>query len=147
VLVPIFGGAAACLLLTATASLAALLWGRRPLPLRALRGIELGLVSSNALCALGLNYGFFRDQGLASLAVQDGVGMVLAPRTVTWVWVVPMIVYGILIPNTGRRCAAVVGGMALGAVALNLTRGLLESDVAPRVRAVSCCGFVTDVGL
>jgi eukaryotic-like serine/threonine-protein kinase len=148
ILAPFFGGVTVTFLMLATSgSLAALLWRQRSLSLRALRGIELVLFGSNALCTLGLNYGFFRSGWLATLAGHDEFGMVVATRTVSWIWVVPIIVYGIAIPNTWRRCAAVVGGIALTAGFLNLTCGLLEPRVEPHLRAIFCAGFVIDVGL
>ncbi len=127
--------------------LAVLLWSRWPLPLGALRWIELVLFGSQAFFYLWMNEAFFQHGWLDTLAAHDWVGMTFAFRSVDWTWVILIIVYGILIPNTWRRCAVVVGVLALCPVVLNLTLGLRESGIEPRLLLVFDFGIVLDVGL
>jgi serine/threonine-protein kinase len=148
VLVSFYAGTAlGIFILTIAGSLLALLWSRLPLSLRQLRWIELTLFGSNCLCLLGLNYAFLHDGWLAQFADLDWYGMAVAGRSLSWVWGISLIAYGILIPNTWQRCAVVLGVMALCPVALNLIWCLREPAVEPRLLSVFLSGIVLDLAL
>jgi serine/threonine-protein kinase len=134
-------------IVAASGILGVLLRSSRPLSLGALRGIEGVLFGCVTLFCLWQNYDFFRWRLPAALAAHDRVGMIIAARHQGWVWVILIMVYGILIPNTWRRCAVVVGVMGLCPVVLNLTLGLLDGGIEPRLLVRFCFGIVVDVGL
>jgi serine/threonine-protein kinase len=93
---------------------AALLWGQRPLSLRALRALEVILFS---LLLVGYAYyicspvrlGALQDYATSTL---DGSLSALSTAVALPGFAI-LVIYGTFIPNTGRRCAALVGGMAL----------------------------------
>jgi serine/threonine-protein kinase len=98
------------------------LWVRRSLPLRQLRVTEL------------IIFGALYFQGSSTNAVLYPRLLVL-PQPPVWYgsvvaqavglpWSVLIILYGILIPNTWRRCAAVVGVMAVTPVVISVANGL-----------------------
>src|SRR5262249_19235652 len=64
-----------------------------------------------------------------------------------WFWVMLIMVYGVLIPNTGRRCAAVVGVMALCPVVLNVVCGFTLSAVGAELQAVFLGQLAFEVAL
>jgi glycopeptide antibiotics resistance protein len=98
------------------------LWRRRDLSLRTLRAIEITLFGSTALYMAvarllnnlsRLGYAHVRElmeAGADDLANQYLGGMV---STAILGSVLIIMLYGILIPNTSRRCAVVVGVLAL----------------------------------
>lgn len=132
--------------LVVTGVFGGVLWSRVPLSLRALRRIELILFGTQTLHSLWVSLGFFRDRWLDILAEHGGVAVAMASRNMSWFWVVLIILYGILIPNTWRRCAVVVSVLALCPVALYIVCGLLESAVEPRLLILFLCGILLDVG-
>jgi serine/threonine-protein kinase len=103
-----------------TAVLAALLWGRRPLALGALRACELALFGSLAVFFGWLQYAsFHRDIASCSAdaqtlrTLQDLLGSSTVLR-----WFFLIVIYGVFIPNTWQRCAVVVSAMALAPLVL-----------------------------
>ncbi|MCI0704305.1 MAG: serine/threonine protein kinase [Planctomycetia bacterium] len=98
------------------------LWVRRSLSLRQLRAIELILFG--ALYAHWLSVHAFIYPRLV-LFPQPPVwyGPTLA-HAVSTPWSILIILYGILIPNTWRRCAAVVGVMAVTPLVISVANGL-----------------------
>jgi serine/threonine-protein kinase len=134
-------------IVAASGTLGVLLRSRRPLSLVALRWVEAALFGCVTLFCLWQNYDFFRWGLPATLAAIDRVGMIIAARHQAWVWVMVIMVYGILIPNTWRRCAVVVGVMGLCPVVLNLVLGLLDPEIEPRLLVRFCFGIFVDVGL
>jgi serine/threonine-protein kinase len=127
--------------------LGGLLWSRRPLSLRALRGAEGIFVATAMVVYCWQNYEFHHGGWLATLAGHDLPGMLLAFRYLSWPWAVAIIAYGVVIPNTGRRCAVVVGLMALCAVAFNLFQGLHGPAIEPGLLGRFVAGFCLDVGV
>ena len=103
------------------AALTAILWRRRDLSLRRLRAIELIL--------FGAGFAFwtwdhaFIYPGLRLDEPPFWFGMVMA-IAVCGPWIFMIICYGVLIPNTWRRCALVVGVMALAPLVISMTAGL-----------------------
>jgi serine/threonine-protein kinase len=106
-------GSAYGLMLGITGALVILLARRRPLSLRALRGMELVLFGSVTVFLTWEEYQFFSYRGLHQLLPHGWVGMVIAGRFLSLSWFSAIVAYGVLIPNTWRRCAAVIGAMAL----------------------------------
>jgi serine/threonine-protein kinase len=167
-----------CLVLAA--SVTGLVWGRRPLSLAALRAVEAAVL---VVCvALLLWYVLDRnlrgrDAGVMATLGQSVFEMPLPPRSdqsaapQRWrielgdfamhyfgahynlFWIFLIFSYALFIPNSWRRCAAVVGALALLAV---LTNGFLAwSDAAVRGRmlavlfwqSASWVGFATALAI
>jgi serine/threonine-protein kinase len=135
------------IVLATSGAFGGLLWSRRPLSLRALRGVELVLFGTQVLYNLWAGYEFYRERWLDTLATHDEIGMIFASQSLSWNWLLTIFVYGIVIPNTWRRCVLVVGVLALGAVVLHFAGGLLQSAVEPRLLVIFLSMMVIDVGL
>jgi hypothetical protein len=112
-----------------------LLWGRRPLSRVSLRALELITFGSIAAVFAWLQVDTYHDGALLRAIVPGHealvfrlVGLYAALR-----WFLLIVLYGIFIPNTWRRCAAVVGGMALLAVTLTVASSQFDEAVAPYV--------------
>jgi serine/threonine-protein kinase len=140
--IPLFG-----LMLAMTGTLAGTLWGRWPLSLPTLRRFELALFGSQALYNLWVSYRFFRAHWLDTLASHGWFGMTLAGRNLSWFWVVLILVYGVLIPNTWRRCTVFVGVLALCPIVLSFFGALLESAVPAPYQVVLLVGIVLDMAM
>jgi eukaryotic-like serine/threonine-protein kinase len=100
------------------AGLAVLLWSRTPLSWRGLRLAELA-----ALGSVAAEFGMAQWERLRfGLTPQPPGGpyVILLARATAIEWFCLIMVYGLFIPNTWRRCAAVVGSMALIPVLLSL---------------------------
>jgi serine/threonine-protein kinase len=107
----------------------ALLWGWRPLSLHALRALEVVLFSmlmvgyAGYICSpvrLGslLYYASFLDGSLSALSAAVALpGFAI------------LVIYGTFIPNTGRRCAAIVGSMALFPLLITAAFGLVGPGI------------------
>jgi eukaryotic-like serine/threonine-protein kinase len=97
-----------------------LLWSRRPLSRRDLRTLELIIFGSITAFFAWLQVDTYRDGALLR-AIAGGhealvfrlVGLSAALR-----WFLLIVLYGTFIPNTWKRCAAIVGGLGLLAVIL-----------------------------
>jgi serine/threonine-protein kinase len=104
-----------------TAGLALLLWLRPCLSLYALRGIELGVFG---LMAFFFGWLQFSDHfhladvltGTCQECDLKTLRQMASGEALRWFFI--MVTYGVFIPNTWRRCTAVVGGMGLAAVGL-----------------------------
>jgi serine/threonine-protein kinase len=121
--------------------LAGLLWSRRALSLRHLRWVELILFASMALLLTQLQWLFYSWEWLAKIANDDWLALVTIAGGTSVRWVLLTSAYGLLIPNTWRRCAAVVGVMALWPVLFNAVLGLQDRPFETRL----CFG--ADIGL
>ena len=118
-----------CSLLALSASLTAILW-RRSLSMRQLRAMEL--VEFGALFAF---FSWTHAWAYPTMRLESPpfwFGIIMA-TAVSLPWVFTMIVYGILIPNPWRRCALVVGIMALAPLIISKTSGLAASATAGHV--------------
>jgi eukaryotic-like serine/threonine-protein kinase len=103
--------------------LCSLLWTKLPLSMRALRGIELLMFSSMAAFFAYMQvqtflHGTFFDWAMPGARMRV---LSLATTSNTLRWFVLIVLYGAFIPNTWRRCAAMVGLMALTPLALMFT--------------------------
>src|SRR5262249_31143019 len=92
-------------LLLVVACLVVLLLRRQPLSLPQLRGIEFALFGSQALTLTLVQCRLLTWGWLARLAEDDWQGVWLLARCMSFGWFAVIAVYGVLIPNTGRRCA------------------------------------------
>jgi serine/threonine-protein kinase len=122
------GIAAYCFVFAVMALLAVILWKKASLSLRQLRVIELvlfGTVFAFWTLLQVIIYPYYRVD-----PVPGWLGPVMA-QNISLPWVAIMFLYGMFIPNTWRRCAAVVGTAAIiplltsffTGVAANATRG------------------------
>jgi serine/threonine-protein kinase len=110
-------------LLAVWAVLVAVLGGKRPLSLRQLRALEL-----IGFSALGLMFGWwtyqvFRSDALLRYASLRPDGVVVLAGFTASTWFALILMYGLFIPNTWRRCAAVVGCMGLAPFAIGAAAG------------------------
>jgi serine/threonine-protein kinase len=102
---------------------AGLVWSRLRLPLCRLRTIEMLIFGTFAVLFSVLQYRVFTDPGLYTCAQAGGTDRVMPSlvKASTFRWFFLIVVYGVFIPNTWRRCALLVGGaatLALGMTAL-----------------------------
>jgi serine/threonine-protein kinase len=109
------------------AVLAPVLWRGRSLSLRQLRVIELVLFGG--LYVLWASIHALLYPTLRWAAPPVWFGFILA-YAVCLPWVFLIVAYGILIPNTWRRCAAVVGVLALTPLAISKATGLAAQATA-----------------
>jgi eukaryotic-like serine/threonine-protein kinase len=115
------------------ALLAVLLWRNQPLSACHLRKIELLLFGSIAtffawIQFLDLVHVRFLDW--ARPGIEDKVaGLAFSSFGLRWFFLI--VLYGVFIPNTWRRCAVLVGLAALTPLALTLTVGVANSRLRP----------------
>jgi serine/threonine-protein kinase len=111
-----------CFVLVEMAVFAGFLWKRSSLSLRHLRVIELVLFGTGfAFWGLGqaLGYPYIRlDQ-----SPPGWFGAIMA-YAIGLPWVFIILLYGMFIPNTWRRCAGVVGTAAIIPLVISLTTGI-----------------------
>jgi serine/threonine-protein kinase len=162
-----------CSCLALAASVTALLWGRRRLSLTALRALEAVAV----VVCVGLLLWYVldrnlrgRDAGIMATIGQSRFRMHLVPRSggpgpQLWeitlgdfamhyfgghynlFWVCLIFGYALFIPNSWRRCAAVVGALALLAVLTNAFIAWSDAAVRGRMLAVLFWQSVSWIGL
>jgi serine/threonine-protein kinase len=115
--------------------LAALLWVRRDLRLRSLRKLELALFGSLAVFFAWLQVCTYRHGALFEMAEQaPGVEVVrlwIDSTAVRWFFLI--VVYGVFIPNTWRRCALVAGSCAVLPLLLTPVGAVLEEQFSQDV--------------
>jgi eukaryotic-like serine/threonine-protein kinase len=92
---------------------AALLWRRQELTLAGLRRLELLLFGMVALLFAINHYLLLRDSQLLPYAAIGIAGIVNRAKSLSVTWFGMIVVYGMFIPNTGKRCAAVASVIAL----------------------------------
>jgi hypothetical protein len=100
-----------------TGCAAILLWLRPPQSVRGLRIIEIIVISTLTLVALTLSVNPIAYRFLQEAAHEpERIGRAFIERyaaTGTVVWMITILLYGTLIPNTARRCALVTGAIAV----------------------------------
>jgi serine/threonine-protein kinase len=106
--------------------LATLLWSHLRLSVRMLRLMEVGLFATMGAFFVWLQFVVFRTDQIAEMAnptVPNSYERVmrLAASNHTFRWFMLIVVYGTFIPNTWRRCALVVGFMAVAPIVLTMT--------------------------
>jgi serine/threonine-protein kinase len=98
----------------------AVLWSSTPLSLRALRWLELCIFGVMAVFFGYLQYVYFNRGNVLSWASEGHEENVrgLATASNSLRWFILIVLYGTIIPNTWRRCATIVGLLALTPVVL-----------------------------
>jgi len=115
------------------AVLAGILWRKRVYPLSQLRVCEAVFFGAATLFLLGETYNplFVEPAWLITYASRHPAEMSILAREPSIFWMVLIIMYGTFIPNTGRRCAAVVGSVALCPLIVVAVGGALHA-IPPR---------------
>lgn len=117
------------------AGLTGLVWFRPCLTLTKLRTVELSLFSVMAMFFAWLQYQSFHSKAIYDLAVGENELLVLrlVAGTSGLRWFVLIVLYGVFIPSTWRRCAVVVAGMAMTALTITAIaahlRGRLDGEL------------------
>jgi serine/threonine-protein kinase len=110
------------LLVAVLTVVSAMLWSRMGLSLRALRSMELCLFGTMAVFFCYLQYVQFHQGHVLSWAAEGHVAKegvrALATSSNSLRWFVLIVLYGTFIPNTWRRCATIVGLLALTPIVL-----------------------------
>jgi serine/threonine-protein kinase len=109
-----------------TAVLTWILWKKPTLSLRNLRAIELVFFSALIAVLGALTLGGVLHDVLLFWVSQGAAGAQNGARALGLPWFFVMILYGTFIPNTGRRCALVVGGIAVLPLSILTLGGLLD---------------------
>jgi len=105
---------------------ACLLWSHVALDMAALRWIEVGMFGAMAAFFAYLHFAvFYHEHVLDTVASDEGKVILFAAVNLgnCLRWFILIVLYGTFIPNTWRRCATIVGGMALTPVALSIYIG------------------------
>jgi serine/threonine-protein kinase len=110
------------------AAASALLWSRRPLSMKGLRALELAFFASVAAYFAWVQVNTYRDCAwLRALAPgHEAIVFRRADMFAAFPWFLLVVLYGTFIPNTWRRCATVVAGLAVLPVALLVAESQLD---------------------
>jgi serine/threonine-protein kinase len=111
--------------LAVTATVAGMLCRRWP-SVRVLRVLELVLFGIPVLVFVALPYLDLRQGWFTWCARLGEGGMSVGARYAAMPWFATMVLYGVFIPNTWRRCAAVVGVMAITPLATHTIGALAD---------------------
>ena len=115
---------------------ATVLWRKRIYTLPQLRWFEAIVFGTTTLYFLADTYYSlfeYADGYLLAYAQRHSQEIVIVARLNSILWVVLIIAYGIFIPNTGRRCAAVTFSMALSCLGIVAFGGLLHPSLPRRL--------------
>jgi serine/threonine-protein kinase len=123
-------------LLVFTATSARVLWSSRALSLRALRTVEVAGFSSLALCEVWRIAATWRAGEFFRYVTPDTVGMTLISSRQSLIWFALIVAYGTFIPNTWRRCAAVVGVLAVMPIAAVITCNAIFGGLDARLLSI-----------
>jgi serine/threonine-protein kinase len=98
-----------------------LLWSKRPLTLRELRSIEVGLFGMTAGFFALLQYFMFCIERICNVEGQPPEMIRLAIGSTSVRWFFLIVIYGVFIPNTWKRCA--VAAVCTALLPIVLTAG------------------------
>jgi serine/threonine-protein kinase len=115
--------------------LGVLLWSKTQLSLHQLRCVEIAIFVPTALLSAGFQSSFLYQGGLAWAVQSDWQGVTVLGRSLSLTWFGLIMMYGILIPNTWRRCAAACGLIGLCPVLQILLLVALLPGLEPRLLA------------
>jgi serine/threonine-protein kinase len=112
-----------------------LLWSRRPLSIGSLRTLELTIFGMITAFLAWLQVDTYHDGALLRAIVPGHEGLVfrLVGLSAALRWFLLIVLYGTFIPNTWRRCAAIVGSLALLPLALMGAGSQLDKTTAAYV--------------
>jgi serine/threonine-protein kinase len=115
----------------------ALLWSRRPLSMKCLRGLEWTVFGMIAAFFAWLQVDTYHDRALLRALVPGNEVIVyrLAGVSAALRWFVLIVLYGTFIPNTWQRCATIVAGLAGLPVALLVVGSQLDEAAGPHMLA------------
>jgi serine/threonine-protein kinase len=130
-------------LIVATAGvLTLILWRGRPLSLRAMRSLEVLLFAMLAGFAAWYMVRELRSDWFREAINAGGIGTVLVARAHGLNWFALIVIYGLFIPNTWRRCAALAGVLALIPIAVAVGLSALDS----RLERQGMLTYLVDLG-
>src|SRR5262249_2350019 len=112
------------------AILAGIVWSRWPLSMIRLRILESTIFGIVAVFIAWLQFEFCHNGILSAMVVPGGEAKAfrLLGNINAFRWFILIVLYGTFIPNTWRRCAAVVGTMALAPLVLTIIGSALDSS-------------------
>ncbi len=127
----VFSGSEIAVLAVASA----LLWSRRPLTMRDLRILELGVFGMIAAFFAWLQVDTYHDGALLRAIVPGHETLVfrLVGLSAALRWFLLIVLYGTFIPNTWQRCAVIAGNMALLPLILMAVGSQLDPTTAAYV--------------
>jgi serine/threonine-protein kinase len=119
------------------ASALGLLWSRIPLSMKQLRATEVVFFASIAALFAWLQVDTYHDGAVLRAIVPGHEPLVygLVSMSAALRWFLLVVLYGVFIPNTARRCAAVVGSLALVPVLLMVGGSFFDKTTAAYVLA------------
>ncbi|MFO0965929.1 MAG: hypothetical protein U0793_10145 [Gemmataceae bacterium] len=130
--VPPVGLALHCVLLAVLIGSAMLLWSKVELSMRALRWVEFAMFGMMAAFFVYLHFVRFYDERVLDMVASDEAKLTLfsALNAANCLrWFILIVLYGAFIPNSWKRCALVVGGMALTPILLSVFLGCVQCPV------------------
>ncbi len=115
------------------AAVSGLLWSRRPLSMRTLRALELAIFGLVAAFFAWLQFDAYYDGAFLRAIAPGGEALVFGQvgKASALRWFLLIVLYGTFVPNTWRRCAAVVCVLAMIPLALQLASALAVEAVRP----------------
>jgi serine/threonine-protein kinase len=119
-----------------TALLAGVLWRRPHLSLSVLRAFELAIFGSMAVFFAWLQFRDFNHGPLAAAATCEQAPLILrqAVGNSSTKWFFLIVLYGVFIPNTWRRCLLVSLGLALTPLILTPLAASRDGPLQPEMR-------------
>src|SRR5262249_41854163 len=119
---------------TVLLGLVVVLWRRPNLSVRPLRWLELGAFAVVAACLAVLTWTFFAERMLTKYAAVGPEATMVLAFYVSARWFALLVIYGLFIPNSWRRCAVVVCALAAAPVVLCAVLAWSEETVAADAR-------------
>jgi serine/threonine-protein kinase len=121
------------LLVMTSVGVAVLLWSQRSLSFRLLRWIESVVFAGLVLVLTWMSVRYISEGGLERAARDDTPGVIVLARAIGLSWFGVLVIYGILIPNTWRRCTVVVGLATIWGLGVTIVSGLRQPSVEFRL--------------
>src|SRR5438132_6189654 len=111
------------------------LWSRRPLSMSTLRTLELIIFGAIAAFFGWLQVDTFHDGALLRAIVPGNEGLIfrLVGKAAALRWFLLIVLYGTFIPNSWKRCAAIVSSLAFLPLVLMTAGSLLDRTKAAYV--------------
>lgn len=114
-----------------------LLWSRRLLSMNHLRLLELTIFGTIVLFFAWLQIDILHDFTLLQALVPGHEGILFRWSSfAAFPWFLLIVLYGTFIPNTWRRCASIVAGLAVLPVAILIADSLLDGNTRAHMLSV-----------